>query len=162
MRSTIKLRSNITRRKANKTEKDKFLSKLVFFYGRSVGIRTRGYQEKYSRLTRLERFVILLIFLFLRLPLSATGGGRLRNLLPKGSDLRDLRFRILQIKNTDLLYSRPAFFGRSVGIRTRGLLVPNQARYQASPHPDRTDLLYMMCRQKSSVFLIKIIMFSAL
>ena len=26
-------------------------------------------------------------------------------------------------------------FGRSVGIRTRGLLDPNQARYQASPHP---------------------------
>ena len=26
-------------------------------------------------------------------------------------------------------------FGRSVGIRTRGLLVPNQARYQTSPHP---------------------------
>ena len=28
-----------------------------------------------------------------------------------------------------------AFCGRSVGIRTRGLLDPNQARYQASPHP---------------------------
>ncbi len=28
------------------------------------------------------------------------------------------------------------FFGRSVGIRTRGLLDPNQARYQTSPHPD--------------------------
>ena len=27
-------------------------------------------------------------------------------------------------------------FGRSVGIRTRGLLDPNQARYQTSPHPD--------------------------
>ena len=27
-------------------------------------------------------------------------------------------------------------FGRSVGIRTRGLLDPNQARYQASPHPE--------------------------
>ena len=26
-------------------------------------------------------------------------------------------------------------FGRSGGIRTRGLLDPNQARYQASPHP---------------------------
>jgi hypothetical protein len=26
--------------------------------------------------------------------------------------------------------------GRSGGIRTRGLLVPNQARYQASPRPD--------------------------
>ena len=25
--------------------------------------------------------------------------------------------------------------GRSVGIRTRGLLDPNQARYQTSPHP---------------------------
>ena len=28
-----------------------------------------------------------------------------------------------------------SFFGRSVGIRTRGLLDPNQARYQTSPHP---------------------------
>ena len=27
------------------------------------------------------------------------------------------------------------FHGRSVGIRTRGLLDPNQARYQTSPHP---------------------------
>ena len=27
------------------------------------------------------------------------------------------------------------FCGRSVGIRTRGLLDPNQARYQTSPHP---------------------------
>ncbi len=27
-------------------------------------------------------------------------------------------------------------YGRSVGIRTRGLLDPNQARYQTSPHPD--------------------------
>ena len=26
-------------------------------------------------------------------------------------------------------------YGRSVGIRTRGLLDPNQARYQTSPHP---------------------------
>ena len=33
------------------------------------------------------------------------------------------------------------FFGRSDGIRTRGLLVPNQARYQTSPHPE-TGLLY--------------------
>ena len=27
-------------------------------------------------------------------------------------------------------------FGRSIGIRTRGLLDPNQARYQTSPYPD--------------------------
>ena len=27
-------------------------------------------------------------------------------------------------------------YGRSGGIRTRGLLDPNQARYQASPHPE--------------------------
>ena len=32
-------------------------------------------------------------------------------------------------------------FGRSVGIRTRGLLDPNQARYQTSPHLD-TAVLY--------------------
>ena len=30
----------------------------------------------------------------------------------------------------------PVKVGRSGGIRTRGLLDPNQARYQASPHPD--------------------------
>lgn len=28
-------------------------------------------------------------------------------------------------------------YGRSAGIRTRGLLDPNQARYQTSPHPDK-------------------------
>ena len=28
------------------------------------------------------------------------------------------------------------FHGRSDGIRTHGLLVPNQARYQTSPHPE--------------------------
>ena len=32
-------------------------------------------------------------------------------------------------------------FGRSVGIRTRGLLDPNQARYQTSPHPDIFDII---------------------
>ncbi len=30
---------------------------------------------------------------------------------------------------------------RSVGIRTRGLLDPNQARYQASPHPDSLTII---------------------
>ena len=30
----------------------------------------------------------------------------------------------------------PRAGGRSAGIRTRGLLDPNQARYQTSPHPD--------------------------
>ena len=29
----------------------------------------------------------------------------------------------------------PAFYGRSEKIRTSGLLVPNQALYQAEPHP---------------------------
>ena len=28
--------------------------------------------------------------------------------------------------------------GRGERIRTSGLLVPNEARYQAAPHPDRT------------------------
>ena len=36
--------------------------------------------------------------------------------------------------------SRRSFHGRSVGIRTRGLLDPNQARYQTSPHPVTTVL----------------------
>ncbi len=49
----------------------------------ATGLEPADYQEKYSRLARLERIAILLIFLFLRLPSSATGGGRLRNLLPK-------------------------------------------------------------------------------
>ncbi len=31
--------------------------------------------------------------------------------------------------------------GRSVGIRTRGLLDPNQARYQTSPHPDNFAII---------------------
>ncbi len=32
-------------------------------------------------------------------------------------------------------------YGRSVGIRTRGLLDPNQARYQTSPHPDNLAII---------------------
>ena len=32
-------------------------------------------------------------------------------------------------------------FGRSIGIRTRGLLDPNQARYQASPYPDSQSII---------------------
>ena len=64
------------------------VSKLPVLFGRSDGIRTHDYQEKYSRLTRLERFVILLIFLLLRLPSSATGGGRLRHLVPHIGTLR--------------------------------------------------------------------------
>ena len=51
-------------------------------YGRSDGIRTHDYRKKYCRITRLERFVILCIFFFLRLPSSAPGGGRLRHLVP--------------------------------------------------------------------------------
>ena len=34
------------------------------------------------------------------------------------------------------------FYGRSAGIRTRGLLVPNQARYQTSPHPVELSLIH--------------------
>ena len=33
------------------------------------------------------------------------------------------------------------FFGRSSGIRTRGLLDPNQARYQTSPCPDSQNII---------------------
>ena len=35
------------------------------------------------------------------------------------------------------------FIGRSVGIRTPGLLDPNQARYQTSPHPDSHSIIVM-------------------
>ena len=37
-------------------------------------------------------------------------------------------------------------FGRSVGIRTRGLLDPNQARYQTSPHPDCQVIIMKIVR----------------
>ena len=40
-------------------------------------------------------------------------------------------------ENTDNHKAGCRYFGRSVGIRTRGLLDPNQARYQTSPHPDK-------------------------
>ncbi len=33
------------------------------------------------------------------------------------------------------------FSGRSIGIRTRGLLDPNQARYQTSPYPDNHNII---------------------
>ena len=38
-----------------------------------------------------------------------------------------------EIKN---LPQGEAFYGRGGGIRTHGLFVPNEARYQAAPHPD--------------------------
>ena len=34
-----------------------------------------------------------------------------------------------------------SFYGRSTGIRTRGLLDPNQARYQTSPCPDSQNII---------------------
>ena len=37
--------------------------------------------------------------------------------------------------------SRRIVFGRSGGIRTRGLMDPNHARYQTSPHPDSADII---------------------
>ena len=39
-------------------------------------------------------------------------------------------------KNRGHLLVPPCFYGRSDRIRTCGLLVPNQAHYQAVPHPD--------------------------
>ena len=33
------------------------------------------------------------------------------------------------------------YFGRSRGIRTPGLLDPNQARYQTSPYPDDQNII---------------------
>ena len=32
----------------------------------------------------------------------------------------------------------PLFYGRNIGIRTRDLFVPNEARYQAAPYSDGT------------------------
>ena len=43
-------------------------------------------------------------------------------------------------------------FGRSGGIRTHGLLDPNQARYQTSPHPGTAELLYNQSAELSTVF----------
>ena len=46
-------------------------------------------------------------------------------------------------------------FGRSVGIRTRGLLDPNQARYQTSPHPDRPNYyneIFPLCQVEHGNF----------
>ena len=37
--------------------------------------------------------------------------------------------------------SRRIVFGRSGGIRTRGLMDPNHARYQTSPHPDSLNII---------------------
>ena len=37
--------------------------------------------------------------------------------------------------------SRRIIFGRSGGIRTRGLMDPNHARYQTSPHPDSLNII---------------------
>ena len=39
-------------------------------------------------------------------------------------------------KTPDPSRVRGFLYGRSVGIRTPGLLDPNQARYQTSPHPE--------------------------
>ena len=46
-------------------------------------------------------------------------------------------------ENAEILqrFQRFSLFGRSVGIRTRGLLDPNQARYQASPHPVNSGII---------------------
>ena len=36
--------------------------------------------------------------------------------------------------------------GRSIGIRTRGLLDPNQARYQTSPYPEIQYIITVIFR----------------
>ncbi len=51
--------------------------------------------------------------------------------------------------------STSSLTGRSVGIRTRGLLVPNQARYQTSPHPETTLNIIHEYISKINCFLIK-------
>ena len=50
-----------------------------------------------------------------------------------------------KVKSAILFWELP-IFGRSVGIRTRGLLDPNQARYQTSPHP--VSLLIIVNKQR--------------
>ena len=44
-------------------------------------------------------------------------------------------------KKSGIRKSEFQIFGRSIGIRTRGLLDPNQARYQTSPYPDSYDII---------------------
>ena len=46
-----------------------------------------------------------------------------------------------------------SFNGRNAGIRTRGLLDPNQARYQTSPRPVDSFLLYPLRFGKSRTLL---------
>ena len=52
------------------------------------------------------------------------GGAKKETTIP--FEIDEIDFKGVRIKKS----------GRSVGIRTRGLLDPNQARYQTSPHPD--------------------------
>src|SRR5699024_7668568 len=64
-----------------------------------------------------------------------------------GARKRQVGFR--QKKNRQV-YAKLVDFGRSVGIRTPGLLDPNQARYQTSPHPGKALPLYSSPQGMSS------------
>ena len=62
----------------------------------------------------------------------------------KKADSKAVRKLVLQPisnKKSGNRKSGPHNFGRSGGIRTRGLMDPNHARYQTSPHPDSADII---------------------
>ena len=96
----------------------------LYLGGRSGGCALHtihGYQEKHSRLARLERFAILLVFLFLRLAVSATGSARLRHLVPHLISLAkrpwvQIHTTFSNKTKTDKTQSPIRFSGRSGGI----------------------------------------------
>ena len=72
-------------------------------------------------------------------PHKTKKAGRRRISAPPASrfSLDSKAFPLAKLKSPQsIVSSTEDFRGRSAGIRTRGLLDPNQARYQTSPHPD--------------------------
>ena len=64
------------------------------------------------------------------------GAGVIGGMLSRELSKYELSVCVLEKENEDCPDGQSSFYGRSVGIRTRGLLDPNQARYQTSPHPE--------------------------
>ena len=50
--------------------------------------------------------------------------------------LKEQENQLYNEKSLETIKNQGFLYGRSDGIRTHGLLVPNQARYQTSPHPE--------------------------
>ena len=59
----------------------------------------------------------------------------------------------LDIRYKKTAYHIDGFFGRSGEVRTRGLLNPIQARYQAAPHPDgKMYFIIRFCENQQHYF----------